>query len=470
MDSEVLLNRFSKLQKRRWQWKKKFVFIFKSLRDFFLHSYEGMTQPPIYPNLPNLPQSTLSALAETGQEELTIPVLKQRSYSGDEPVISSALSDTPCIDLGVDGVLEKLNETLGTSYTLGSYTLGSKILHFLGIVQLHSILEPVFGIIMISAPSNDHQAECAPMIPLAISHVWVDGKDRMNVMTPINGYEWPVPMLRDANLDLIRIEMLNHGARYAWLDVLCLWQEGGKDEHLRMDEWKSDVPTIGYMYVFPARVEITDDAIVGGEIEDNIMEKEVQRRFDLQLASLREIQRLSLTFDILSEMQDQVSTKPLDKVAGLAYPLQTESIPIYDAEQSDADAWEALMDVMSSTRQAELLFHYPEPGNGKKCWQPSWEQVTTRKTISHFHWHGGHVEVDRMEDRNADRYKGFRIDSGYVQGLSEARKELKCRQGELVLKDVIGIPYTVKILADHAYPIPNGFYTLICGLYTLIHH
>ncbi len=48
----------------------------------------------------------------------------------------------------------------------------------------------------------------------------------------------PVPMPKDANLDLIRIEMLNHGAEYTWLDVLCLWQEGGKNEHLRMDEWK----------------------------------------------------------------------------------------------------------------------------------------------------------------------------------------------------------------------------------------
>ncbi len=62
-------------------------------------------------------------------------------------------------------------------------------------------------------------------------------------MTPINGYEWPVPMPKDANLDLIRIEMLNLGAEYAWLDVLCLRQEGGKGKHLRVEEWKLDVPT-----------------------------------------------------------------------------------------------------------------------------------------------------------------------------------------------------------------------------------
>ncbi len=27
--------------------------------------------------------------------------------------------------------------------------------------------------------------------PWAISHAWVHEKDRVNVMTPINGYEWP---------------------------------------------------------------------------------------------------------------------------------------------------------------------------------------------------------------------------------------------------------------------------------------
>ncbi len=84
---------------------------------------------------------TLSAFAETGQAESTIPVLNQQSYTQRSyinylPVISSALADIRCTDLGIDGVLEKLNATLHTSYTLGS-----KILPFLGIVQLHSILE-----------------------------------------------------------------------------------------------------------------------------------------------------------------------------------------------------------------------------------------------------------------------------------------------------------------------------------------
>ncbi len=51
-------------------------------------------------------------------------------------MILSALAD-PCTHLGVDGVLEKLNTTLGTSYTLGS-----KILRPSGKTTLHSILKP----------------------------------------------------------------------------------------------------------------------------------------------------------------------------------------------------------------------------------------------------------------------------------------------------------------------------------------
>ncbi len=70
----------------------------------------------------------------------------------------------------------------------------------------------------------------------------------MDVMTPINGKEWPVPIPKDASLELIRIEMLNLGLLYTWLDVLCLRQKEGLREDLRVEEWKLDVPTIGRVY------------------------------------------------------------------------------------------------------------------------------------------------------------------------------------------------------------------------------
>ncbi len=63
--------------------------------------------------------------------------------------------------------------------------------------------------------------------PKPISHAWVDENDIVTALTLINGKEWPVPVPKDANLDLIRIEMLSLGLEYTWLDVLCLRQKEG---------------------------------------------------------------------------------------------------------------------------------------------------------------------------------------------------------------------------------------------------
>ncbi len=68
-----------------------------------------------------------------------------------------------------------------------------------------------------------------------------------------------MPIPKDADLNLIRIEMLNQHwsvpgymiVEYVWLDVLCLRQEGGEREDLRAGEWKVDVPTIGVLYSSP---------------------------------------------------------------------------------------------------------------------------------------------------------------------------------------------------------------------------
>ncbi len=324
-----------------------------------------------------------------------------------------------------------------------------------------------------------------------ISHAWVDEKDRVNVMIPINGCEWPVPMPKDANLDLIRIEMLNLGAEYVWLDILCLRQEGGKGEHLRLEEWKLDVPTIGWVYEHAPHVvcyfnglgrplhltaddfesdrcwfrrawtlqEITEDPIIGGETEDDIMEEEIRKTFDEQLTRLREIQKRSMVLELVSEMQNRVSTKSLDKVAGLAYPLFPESIPIYDTEKSATDAWEVLMDAMSPLCGAEFFFHFPEPG-ANKSWRPSWKQVVTFKDFMPYSYRWlGHVK--QTKDIDADWYEGYRIDSADVRGLGERQKEEKPRQGEMVFDDAAGSPRSFKVLADHMYPIPDGSYVLV---------
>ncbi|KAK0235563.1 hypothetical protein EDD85DRAFT_955130 [Armillaria nabsnona] len=542
----------SKKQNVSYLWREKK----RSVSESFAHSrvslwYDKVRKsPPIYHQHPNLLEITLSAILETGQAESTIPVLRQRSYTDNQPVISSALADTPCADLGIDGVLERLNGTLGTSYTLGS-----KILRLLGITTLHLILKPYiernddFGTVyahlrpdwyqysvaaiqhkLRSKEEEDREIRrkalvhdrittrwvhprrvwdlCANRVvpywvanenlrgtshawPWGISHAWVDVKDRVNAMTPINGYEWPVPMPKDTNLNLIRIEMLNLGAQYTWLDILCLRQEGGKGEHLRVDEWKLDVPTIGWVYWGTDVVcyfnglgrplnltpdyfesdrcwfrrawtlqEIPEDPIIGGETGDDVMDKEVRKTFDEKLARLQEIQKQNMALELVSEMQIRVSTKPLDKVAGLAYPLLLDSIPIYDAEMSDKDAWEALMDAMSPVCRAEFFFYFPEPGNGNKCWRPSWEQIMMIKHIVPYSLPRSR-NLHCTEDTDEDWYEGYFIDSAYVQGLAEGLTEEKPRQGQMDLQDAAGLPHTLTIVATHTCPIPDGLYALI---------
>ncbi|KAK0479126.1 hypothetical protein IW261DRAFT_1336769 [Armillaria novae-zelandiae] len=484
-------------------------------------------RPPIYHERPNLPDITFTALTETGRAESTIPVLKQRSYTGNKPVISSALTDTRCAALGVDGILKRLNATLGTSYSLGS-----KVFSLWRKRTLRSILKPYvernddFGTVYSHLRSFWYDYDVAkiedalrvdeeqdtemrknvraedwivtsdvpprrPWIPRVkvISHAWVDEKDRVDVTTPINGEEWPVPMPKDADLDLIRIEMLNLGAEFAWLDVLCLRQEGGKGEDLRLEEWKLDVPTIGYLYQYASVVcyfnglgrplhvtagyfesdrcwfrrawtlqEITRDPIIGGETGDDVTEDDVRKKFDEQLARLREMRNFNTALEVVSEMQNRVSSKPVDKVAGLAYILQGTCIPIYNARMSDADAWEVLMDVMSPVSRSELFFYFPGAGNGRKYWRPSWQQILTMKYClnSTISW----VGTVKHDNTDEDYYVGYFIDSADVRGLDEGLEEEKPRQGEMFFKTSAGISCTFKIWADHAYRIPDGSYTV----------
>ncbi|KAK0471321.1 hypothetical protein IW261DRAFT_903622 [Armillaria novae-zelandiae] len=332
--------------------------------------------------------------------------------------------------------------------------------------------------------------------PYGISHAWVEDTERVDVWTPINGYKWPVPIPKDASLDLIRIEMLNLGVQYAWLDVLCLRQVGGPREDLRAEEWKVDVPTIGYVYQKSRKVvcyfnglgrplnvkpgdfesnrfwfnrawtlqEINEHMIVGGKTDHCIVQEDIKAKFHDQLASLERIRTPSTSitvFDFLSQMKTRASTNPMDRVAGLVYLLRPKYIPIYDATQSQEDAWVALVDAMEYSSRVELLFLYPKPGSGSKYWRPSWKQVMSKKTTSlscsGLEWIG---KVSPMEETDSNWFEGTRIDVGDVRGLSN-KKESRVRQGELTVKDDIGASHTFKIVADHAYPIPDGSYILI---------
>ncbi|KAK0431328.1 hypothetical protein EV421DRAFT_1720673 [Armillaria borealis] len=492
----------------------------------------------------SLPEVTLSAFTETSERESTIQVPKQRSYTGRSPVIPSSLASTPCANFGAEGLLEKLNTILGTSYTLEIHSVSS-------LLEAYIIKDYDFGTVyghlrqfwyydLTDIEDKLHKREVwdqqmrqdvvadnriiSRLIPprciwdlysnrvvpwwavrqwlWAISHAWMKEEDRVTVRTPINGYEWPVPMPRDANLDLIRIEMLNEGAEYAWLDVLCLRQERGRQEDLRTEEWKVDVPTIGRVYEMAhsnrlvcylsglgrpfnlKAVDLESDTcwfrrawtlqetqhgiIIGGDTgDDRFTEREMRTMVENRLSLLGQgvgIGRQGTpVFIALSEMRKRVSTNPVDRVAGLSYLLQTEEVPAYYAAQSEEEAWNALVDEMSITYREHMFFLYPQPGGGNKFWRPSWKQAMT-EALPLLHLGGLYCGltgfVQHAKERGVDWCDGPCIKSGYVQGLSQGSLEGNFRQGKLI-KDMMDAKHTFKIVAYHQYPIPEGLYALV---------
>ncbi|KAK0245488.1 hypothetical protein EDD85DRAFT_1016590 [Armillaria nabsnona] len=493
-----------------------------------------------------LPDVTISSQTEIGQMEESIKVPKQRAYTGRKPVISSSLANTPCPCLDIQGLLDLLNTTLGTSYTLDTLSISFVLKDCIAqnydfgtaygrlrsawcnrkVTDIQMELQKreaedinrrrnaLVGSRIVKADMEPrrawdlysnrvvpwwscrakfntfHHKEAQP-----ISHAWVDEVDRIDVRTPINGYEWPVRIPKGANLDLIRIEMLNLGLEYTWLDVLCLRQRGGPREDLRVDEWKLDVPTIGGIYRgahvvcylsglgLPLSLKEGDlesdrcwfrrawtvqevglMSMIAGDTPDGPMHSEpideagnyedkILTRFHKQLKSA-EIPTASV-YRVLSAMQDRISSNPVDKVAGLAFSLWTGSIPAYHESQSLEDAWTALINEMPSFIRAILFFTYPEPGTGCKKWRPSWEQVMTKPLPNDSDWIRG---VRKNDD---DWHEGFTIERGFVRGFAVGGEEGIDRRGELIVEDADGTAHTFNILASHQYPIPEDTYTLL---------
>ncbi|PBK64191.1 hypothetical protein ARMSODRAFT_1023356 [Armillaria solidipes] len=353
----------------------------------------------------NLSSVTTIAPIEDGLSIQDIKVPNQRAYTGSKPVIPSSLADTPCASLGVDGLLKTLNNTLGTKYDLTpslSSLLEAYISDEYDFGTVYGYLRPIWfdcdlNVIQDSLRTSEatdlrirqealvdgqitfEGLHVAPrrvwdlfsnrVVPWwvalrtswGISHAWVDGSHRKNVDTPINGHEWPVPIPEDVNLDLIRIEMLNLGAEYAWLDVLCLRQEGGRNEDLRAGEWMLDVPTIGNAYVLENVVcyfnglgrpleggcdfdstrswfkrtwtlqETSDNWTIGGDTGDKLLNEEVRERFESQLVSVERAGRAALEVVCwLSLLRDRTAEKGVDKVAALTYFLASDGTPAHN--------------------------------------------------------------------------------------------------------------------------------------------
>ncbi len=466
-----------------------------------------------------LPEVTISAFTETGQEESSIAVPLQRAYIGSAPVITSHLSDTPCATLGVQGLLHQLNTTLGTSHSLDTPSLSSLledcITNDYDFGMAYGCLRRIWythdwstvrtevcrwekedqemrrraivgnQIVDLNLPPRRVWDLCSNrVVPLwstgisittaehwnlifrPISHAWMDGKDRADVSTPINGYEWPVPIPKDTNLNLIRIEMLNLGAQYVWLDVLCLRQKGGPREDMRAEEWKLDVPSIGYLY------RQSDVAIyLSGLGRPSTLKEgdlESDRSWFRRAWTLQELgeSRVIAGDTPQGPMQKRVSINPVDKVAILAFRLLTTVIPAYYESESLEEAWTALLNSMDARHRGALFVWCPEPGNAGTKWRPSWHQIITNPLPDGLYTLNCVNRDKKMDGYSCDAPC---IEKGFVRGLAVEGRD---RHGELVVKDKGGREHRFTITATHEYPIPEDTYTLILahGLVTTKHY
>jgi hypothetical protein len=261
-----------------------------------------------------------------------------------------------------------------------------------------------------------------------ISHAWRPKEDRQSAMTYINGHEWPVPIPNGTSLDCIRTEMLNLGEEYVWLDVLCLRQEGGVNEHLRADEWKTDIPNIGKLYKFcrniivylnglglPFRETDLDSPFfwsnrawtlqeakclrlqsmhVAG-ITPNSPQMEftglkpgnlipapnTQSSFETQLAPrLTIMEDIDFVFTAVAEMRRRSSTTEIDKIAGLLQIFYSidhgpESFE-YRASDTPEEAWtKFLRDPLKGQVNGDLFFLFPTRGDATLKCLPSWRQL-----------------------------------------------------------------------------------------------
>ena len=250
----------------------------------------------------------------------------------------------------------------------------------------------------------------------AISHSWVEPKARYLVETPVNSHQWRVPIPLGTTLNHIRIELLNMGAEYVFLDVLCLRQEDGdaENERKRRDEWKVDVPTIGHVYRhdpfqttivyfnglgFPFNPthtclstdlhwfnrawtlqETTANWLPGGlsaQLKEGLEGGHFAKYMKQALAVMR--MEHANYVQLLTAMRNRIgfaSKKPYDRVAALAYLLPYPTRPIYDESWSTAEAaWNDLISNMSDCDRTDLLFCYSQPVKSFPKWRPSWAQI-----------------------------------------------------------------------------------------------
>ncbi|EKM56423.1 uncharacterized protein PHACADRAFT_91853 [Phanerochaete carnosa HHB-10118-sp] len=259
----------------------------------------------------------------------------------------------------------------------------------------------------------DSKPEDIPSKVWCVSHSWVEDHRHVYVSTEINGQQWPVPIPRETTLDHVRIELLNMDAEYAWLDVLCLRQRGrDEDEMQRQEEWKLDVPTIGYTYSRPSTPCVIYFNGLGLPLDTSPIILRSTRQWFNRVWTLQESPLSWLPgglsgkplvdphafFDRLRSivtavnsrgdgsglaqtLRERSCTNELDRIAGLAYIFQCRTLPIYNENVSPEVAWTLLLKHMDAERRTSISLQYP-PCSPFGLWG-SWERFLHSSKIPH---------------------------------------------------------------------------------------
>ncbi|KAH6915786.1 hypothetical protein BKA70DRAFT_470118 [Coprinopsis sp. MPI-PUGE-AT-0042] len=510
------------------------------------------------------PEKTLYSYST--EEELShIQIPLQIKHTSTRPLLTEEEADTPCSSFdGLEGLLGKLNQIFGTEQALSTGT-GDDKGGLRDAIQMCIDRQWDFGTaygylrtrwhdrdrlikarmdrlknrdIELRAAAIDHTTgritqprlpprrvwdlysnrvlpewAIGPQPPWAISHSWMSPELRHNVWTTINGKEWPVPIPKDTTLARIRVELINLGAQYAWLDVLCLRQQGpAENEGTRLEEWKLDVPTIGNVYQQNQQIvhyfSGLGRPLVVGDLDSD--RHWLNRAWTLQEISMngfkagvhsgsREIthpelnekgeypnpqvgrfheafgklytlaQDLDSVFDILRVMRKRAAMGELDKIAGLGYLLRCKSLPQYDTTKTSNQAFSSMLEVISSRYRGDLFFRFPHAGTDLdtgRLWAPSWDQILAAPDSELPETKGvWFLEDVELNDEGRSWYDGFWADNVEVAGFSTIDPKNSRRQGLLRLKDDTGTVHTFQVYPTdlHQVTIPDGVYTVALG-------
>lgn len=373
--------------------------------------------------------------------------------------IPDALADKPCAAFDTAALLAQLNHILGTTYSQEVSGLRDVLDHLLltckdfgeaygyarGYWRSHaSDFRPLVPLLSSHKANEDAMRKEAvacgyidranvhtrrvwdlysnrvlPMHALSIyfhdvwtvSHSWVEESSRVEVLANVNGKEWPVPLPRGTSLEHIRVELLNLGAEYVWLDVVCLRQKGrSDDEALRKEEWKLDVPTAGYAYSHPYTPCITYFNGLGIPFDSSPETLASERHWRNRVWTMQEVttnwlpggltattteetctfflthNRLNPAVDLraapvkflseaLADMRKRRCANPVDAVYILAYITRCETLPVYDEDATPQAAWTELLKHLPAKVRGNIFLRHLVLHPDDPALLPSWDQL-----------------------------------------------------------------------------------------------